>query len=80
MAPVKEVTLRERPRHPYFDEDCRSNRRKARQFEKVFKAKKTSSRSNLQAAIKSSCKIVHAKAASFWKTVDNILGEAESRA
>ena len=96
MAPVKEVTLRVRRRQPFFDDDCHSARKQARRLEKVFKAKKTSTtRFKCRAALKSSRKLAQTRVASFWKeqmtfagnnprrvwkTVDNILGDAESGA
>ena len=96
MAPVNEVTIRVRRRQPFFDDDCRSARRKARRLKKAFKVKKTpTTRSKWRSALKSSRKLAQARAASVWKeqitsaginprrvwkTADNILGDAESGA
>ena len=96
LAPVKEITLRERSPQPWADAETREARRKARRLERRFKTNRNANtKSEWITARKRRKNLARAKEAVYWKseicsagnnarhmwsTVDNLLGEAKSGA
>ena len=94
--PSKTVTLQERPRRRWHDNHSRRLKKEARRVERNFKAVgNTGWRARWRGALKNSRKLVHSKAAAYWKqeineaggsarrvlrTVDNLLGKTKSSA
>ena len=68
LAPVTQFIIREHYHRPWFDAESQSIRKSMRRFEHQFKANKVQLHVDAwRAALKSSKKQSHAKAAGYWK-------------